>query len=133
MWTATVKNKDATTGIMHVSVDFSNGVKTLTEVCIPQDKDGFDHWVKSRLATLNSATVIDSVYAVGSPVVIADPVVATPTAAEIARNEWFNDFRKLQQAQKLVDLGVILTTNAKIVALRDRLKTNLRVEYIDAL
>lgn len=133
MWTATVKNKDATTGIMHVSVDFSNGVKTLTEVCIPQDKDGFDHWVKSRLATLNSATVIDSVYAVGSPVVIADPVVATPTAAEIARDKWFNDFRRMERVQKLVDLGIVLTTNAKVVALRDELKTKLRVEYIDAL
>ena len=53
MWTATVKNKEEFNGAIKVTVDFSNGTKTVTETCIPQDKDGFTHWVKSRLATFN--------------------------------------------------------------------------------
>lgn len=132
MWTATVKEKGEVAQGAYVVVDFTDGARTVTEQCIPQDLDGFRHWVRSRLASFNVKTDLDAKYAVGSTVVVTE-TLPTPTADEIARNEWFNDFRRMERVQKLVDLGIVLATNAKVVALRDRLKTNLRVEYIDAL
>lgn len=132
MWTAIIKEKGVAAQGTYVDVSFTDGTSTVVERCYPQDLAGFKYWVNGRLSAMNVSTDIDAKYAVGGQVVVNDPVV-TPTAAEIAQAEWFNDFRRLQQVQKLVDLGIILNTNARLVALRDKLKTGLKVEYIDAL
>lgn len=132
MWTATIKEKGVVEQGAYVDVDFTDGTTVVTERVIPQDLNGFKHWVRARLASRNVQVDIDAKYAVGAEVVVTE-TLPTPTADEIARDEWFNDFRRMERVQKLVDLGIVLTTNAKVVALRDKLKTNLRVEYIDAL
>lgn len=133
MWTATVKNKEFVNGAIRVTVDFSNGTDTVTESCIPQDKDGFTHWVKSRLATFNGGEVIDSEYAVDTPVTLTEPTPVAPTAEEIARNVWMRDYWKLQQVQKLIDLAVLTGNEAPVTALRNKVKNNFLPAYIDAL
>jgi hypothetical protein len=133
MWTATVKSKELVGGALNVTVDFTDGTRTVTESCIPQDKAGFEFWVKSRLATFNGGVAIDAEYAVDAPVVIAEPVVVPPTQAELDYAEWFNDFNRLVRVQKLIELGIIQASNAKVVALKNKVTTNLKAEYIDSI
>jgi hypothetical protein len=132
MWTATLKTKEAVAEGIRVTVEFSNGTKTLTETVIPQDETGFRHWVKSRLTSLNSIEEIDTKYAVEQPVDVTETVVQ-PTAEELARIEWFGDYRKLEQVQKLIDLAVLTGNETPVVNLRNKVKNNFLPAYIDAL
>lgn len=133
MWTAKIQGKNFINGALEVHVDFTDGVKVVTESCIPQDKAGFEYWVKSRLATFNGGTEIDTSYEVNSEVSVVDPEPTPQTQEEIDRGIWFNKFRQMERVQKLVDLGIVLNTNVKVVALRDWLKINLQASYIDYL
>ncbi len=133
MWTATVKNKEFVNGAVKVAVDFSNGDKTVTESCIPQDKDGFTHWVKSRLATFNGGEQIDAEFAVNDLVETTTPTPVEPTAEEIARSEWFMNYHKLQQVQKLIDLAVLTGNETPVVDLRNKVKSTFQVMYFDNL
>lgn len=133
MWTATVKSKQFINGAISVTVDFSNGTETVTESCIPQDKDGFTHWVKSRLATFNGGEAINSEFAVNTPVEFVEPTPVVPTAEEAARQTWFEDYYKLQQVQKLIDLSVLTGSETPVVNLRNKVKNNFLPAYINAL
>lgn len=133
MWTATVKNKEFVGGAIRVTVDFSNGTDIVTESCIPQDKDGFTHWVKSRLATFNGGVELDSELAVDAPVEFVEPTPVVPTAEELARQAWFTNYHRLQQVQKLIDLTVLTGSEAPVVALRTKVKNDFLPAYIDAL
>lgn len=133
MWTATVKNKEFVGGAIRVTVDFTDGTRTATESCIPQDKDGFTYWVKSRLAAFNGGEQIDSEFALDAPVEFVEPSPVVPTAEEVARQAWFGDYYKLQQVQKLIDLAVLTGNEAPVVALRNKVKNNFVPAYIDAL
>jgi len=132
MWIATVKIKEELVQGIRVTVVFSNGTKTLAETVIPQDETGFRHWVKSRLASLNSIDEIGAKYAVDEAVDVTEQVV-TPTADELATRAWFADFRKMVEVGKLISLGVFAGTEAPIVNLRNKLKTNFKVEYLDLM
>ena len=132
MWTATLKTKEAVAEGIRVTVEFSNGTKTLTETVIPQDETGFRHWVKSRLTSLNSIEEIDTKYAVEQPVDVTETVVQ-PTAEELARIEWFGDYRKLEQVQKLIELSVLTGNETQVVNLRNKVKNDFLPAYIDAL
>ena len=132
MWTATVKNKEEVAQGIRVTVDFSNGTKTLAETVIPQDETGFRHWVKSRLASLNSIDEIGTKYAVDEAVDVTEQVV-TPTQEELDQQTWSRDYYKLQQVQKLIDLAVLTGNETPVVNLRNKVKTNFKVAYIDLL
>jgi hypothetical protein len=132
MWTATLKTKEEVPEGIRVTVEFSNGTKTLTETVIPQDETGFRHWVKSRLASLNSIDEIDTKYAVDTEVDVTETVVE-PTAEELAQREWVRDYYKLQQVQKLIDLGVLTGDETPVTNLRNKVKTDFQVAYLDLL
>jgi len=132
MWTATLKTKEAVAEGIRVTVEFSNGTKTITETVIPQDETGFRHWVKSRLNSLNSIDEIDTKYAVDTEVDVAETVVQ-PTAEELAQREWAKDYWKLQQVQKLIDLSVLTGNETAVVNLRNKVKNNFQVAYLDLL
>jgi type IV secretory pathway VirD2 relaxase len=133
MWTATVKNKEYVNGAIKVTVDYTDGTNTVTESCIPQDKDGFRHWVKSRLATFNGGEEIDTEFAVNDVVTIEEQVVNEPTAEEMAQQAWFSDYFKLQQVQKLIELNVLTGNETPVTNLRNKVKNNFLPAYIDAL
>lgn len=134
MYTAKIQRKDYINGAIRVFVEFTNGTEIYTESCIPQDENGFKHWVKSRLDTLNSASIIETNYLDGSTIDISDsvPISIELTVEEIARNEWIENYRKwLKVKETLIDTGVITASNPKAAALLAKVKTDLKPEYID--
>lgn len=132
MWRAIVKSKGVDVRGTYVDVDFTDGVTTVSERCNPQNIEGLKHWVRGRLSTFNVESELNANYGIGTEIPPVDEQPAKSTE-EIAREVWFNDFRKMERVQKLIDLGIILATNTKVVALKDKLKAGLKPEYIDAL
>jgi len=133
MFTATIKSKEKVGGAIRVTVEFSDGTTSVTETCVPQDRNGFVHWVKSRLATFNGADELDQEYAENDTVDIAEPTPVEPTQEEKDFAEWMRKFRRLQTVQELVDLGIVANDNPKVVALRNDLQSTIKVTYIDNL
>jgi len=130
MWTATIKEKGITIQGAYVDVDFTDGVTINTERCFPQNIDAFKLWVKSRLATFNVKDAIDAQYTVDGPAVIEETPITLPPE-EIAWNAWYADFLKMKQVQILIDMDVFVGDETAIVTLRNRLKNNFLVSYID--
>lgn len=135
MWTATVKSKEEKGGIISVTVDFSNGEKTITETCRSAYINDIKAWARSRVNEFTKAKELDTVLAVDDVIDIAEEVVApvAPTQAEVERSEWMRDYWKLQQVQKLIDLAVLTGNETPIVNLRNKVKTNFKTAYIDTL
>lgn len=133
MWTAKIIEKDLVNGVIKVTVLFTNGNDKVTETCIPQDKNGFLFWVKSRLATFNSSESINTEYSVNSIIDVTEPAPEAPTATELAQQAWFSDYMKLQGVQKLIDLGVLTGNETPVINLRNKVKTRFLPAYIDNL
>ena len=133
MYTATITNKEFINGGIKVTVDFSDGVTTVTESCIPQDKDGFKYWVKSRLATFNGGQEVDSLYSLNEIVDVSEPVVEEPvlTQAEIDRNEWILDYRKWVKVKStLIDTGILTGDEPQVLALKSQVQASFRPAYL---
>jgi hypothetical protein len=124
MYVAKIINKEEIDNIFSVTVEFSNGVKTVIEKVKPQDEAGFNHWVKSRIASLDSAEVFQAADNLDKPIDVSDPG-DTRTQAEKDAAKWQTQFAKLKQAQELVDLGV--TT---VIPKRDNLLTKVSDGYL---
>lgn len=134
MYTAKIKSKEFINGALKVTVDYSNGVTTVTESCIPQDFDGLKFWVKSRLDTFNGGQEIDSTFNVDDPIDPTDPVVKppAPTAGEIARNTWLADYRKwIKVKTTLIDTGIFTGNEAPAVALKNKVTNNFLADYLN--
>jgi hypothetical protein len=134
MYTATITNKEFINGALRVTVEFSDGVTTVTESCIPQDYDGLKFWVKSRLATFNSAKEIDTDLAINDPVDVADPTPVVPvlTQDEIDQNDWLQDYKRWVKVKTtLIDTGVLTGNETQVQALRTRVQTNFKATYIN--
>lgn len=136
MYTAKIVNKEYSGAALKISVEFSDGVTTLTESCIPQDEAGFKYWVKSRLATFNNGKTIDSTVAINDVVDVSEPVVTppTPTAEEIARDEWFKNYIKWVKIKStLIDTGVLTGNETKLVQLKAKVTSDFLPAYLDII
>ena len=134
MYTAKVLRKEEDNGVVKVYVTFTDGVNTQTEWCIPQDRAGFDFWVKSRLAVFNTGEQLKAELVDDAVIDVSDPVVTPPvlTQAEIDRNTWLTKYAKwVRIKQTVVDTGIVPVSNAKVAAMLADLKDTLKAEYID--
>lgn len=57
-------------------------------------------------------------------------VDVVPTADEIAKQEWFRDFGRLERVQQLIDLGVLTGTETPVVNLRNKVKADFKATYV---
>lgn len=136
MFTAKINRKDQVGGLVRVFVDFTDGVETYTEACIPQDELGFKHWVKARLTAFNSGEEIETDFIDGSTVDVSDPVVPPPTltAAETARDAWLVKYRKWVKVKStLIDTGILTGNEAPVLALKNSVTNDLLPAYLDVI
>jgi hypothetical protein len=127
-WTATILqiDKAARTAV----VKYDNGTESFTDQITAQTMEEGKQIIINKINQLNASTplvegVVDTTVA---PVV--QPVVPTPTQAELDRQTYFDDLVKLRKAKELVDLGVIPATNTQYVALQTRIKNEFKIEYL---
>lgn len=125
MFTHKIISKEFENGVLVLGVEFTDGTKTITELVKPQDEQGLKYWLAQRLDSLNSLNELEKVN-------INDVVDTTPippkdkrTEAEKAQSVWERQYSRLEQAQKLVDLGVTEAVNK-----RDNLLGKVRAGYL---
>lgn len=133
MFTAKVKTKEELQQGIQVTVEFSDGQKTFEETVIPQDKTGFEHWVRSRLSSLNTIETIKTDYPDDSEVG-AEEVPPTKTQAQLDEEQWFEDYYRFVRVKAtLVDTGIVDIDNAKVQALLSDVQSGLKASYVDKI
>jgi len=111
-----------------VTVNFSDGVSEFPKdfmFAIETSVDLIKGAVKQYLDEINVV-----VPALTGEIAVAS---AWQTPAEIAQGEWIKDYHKLQQVQKLIDLGVLTGNEAPIVALKTKVKSDFKVAYLNVI
>lgn len=130
MFTHKIISKEFENGVLVLGVEFTDGVKVITEGVKPQDETGFKYWLKSRLASLNSLNDLEQV-TVNTSVDLSDPV-DTRSQVEIDRDNWLVKYRLWVRVKNtLIDTGIITAANPKATALLNEVKAGLKAEYID--
>ena len=136
MYTATVIGKSLDGAAMKFTVEFTNGVTTVSESVIPQDEAGFKYWVKARLATFNSGAVLATTYVEGTTVDVTDVIVTppTPTQAEVDQLQWMADYGKwIKIKTTLIDTGILTGNEVQVLALKSKVQTNFKPAYLASI
>jgi hypothetical protein len=133
MFTQKIISKEFENGVLVLGVEFTDGVKVITEAVKPQDEVGFKYWLRSRLASLNSLTDLEQV-SINDSIDLSEP--DTRTQAEIDKALWFAKYGELERLEEIALkgflTGVKLTAlNNKISTVKSYLDTNAKVEYLD--
>lgn len=129
MYIAKLKNRVEEVGGIRWVVEFSGGPETFVEQFKVAKYSELQPRVARRLAELNfvDTFTIDGVI---DPTL---PAEVTQTQAEIDRNQWLMDWRKLETANKLVQAGVISGTLPAYVTFKNKVIADFKVGYINYL
>lgn len=129
MFTHKIISKEFENGVLVLGVEFTDGLKIITEGVTPQDEVGFKYWLTDRLESLNSLTELEKI-TVNSSVDLSEPVVIK-TQAEIDKATWFADYNKwLNVKRNLIDTGVLTGSETPVVALLNKVKTGFKPAYL---
>ena len=137
MWTAKLNRKEENSGATKFFVDFTNGDKTHTEWCVPQDEHGFKYWVKSRLQTFEASEALKTQLSEGDEIDLSEPEKETPepTPEEVARDAWLEQWQTYEKANSamkaLADASIEATPEevTRFTALKTWVADNRKPEY----
>lgn len=133
MFTAKILSREEYANGSKIIVEFSDGQKKVTESCVPQNREGFDHWVKSRLETMNATITLMEELPDGTVLDYSEEeVVVEPVDEEQAA--WFRKYYNFIRIKaNLVDTGIIPATNPKFVKLKSDVQAGLKEAYLDLI
>lgn len=129
MFTASITSKDFKGGVMQVVVQFSDGTDTVVKAFNISSENDLKRQVKNEINRLNELSSFSKVLSVGAyttPKSESTP----PTQAQLDKEEWFRDFGRLENALKLVTMGVLNESTPALVALKNKVTTNFKPAYI---
>lgn len=130
MFTHKIISKEFENGVLVLGVEFTDGVKVITETVKPQDEEGFKYWLKSRLASLNSLNELEKV-TVDSIVDLTEPVNAR-TQAEIDRDAWLEKYTRWVNIKKnLIDTGILTGSEKQVTDYLADVKAGFKASYIN--
>lgn len=135
-WTAKITDKSLSEGKLSVTVELDNGTEKFGErFTIPNAQS--PEWLKDRInerikVLTDLSTYADSL-SVGevdlTPTAIPEP--EPPSKEETDRNQFVQDFTKLQQLQKALQVGLVKKED--IDAQGAIVKSKFKPEYLDIL
>lgn len=131
MFTAKIIDKKEEGATIAITVEFTDGVDTHTEVVRPQDENGFKYFVKQRCESLTTAKALKEADNVGKTVVVDEPV--TPkTQAEIDRDAWLVKYYRWVSIKKnLIDTGVLTGSEKQVTDYLADVKATFKPAYIN--
>jgi len=129
MFTAKLNRKEETNGLYTFFVDFTDGVETFTESCIPQDTAGFNYWVKSRIDAYNTKNELNNLLVEGQTIDLAT-LIPAPVISEFEqrKNAWFSANQKLEFFLKLKETAI---TTGKTVSEERQAEIDALATYVD--
>jgi len=136
MFTQKFNRKENTEQGVRYYFDFSNGAKTYTDTCVPQDLNGLKFWIKGQLAKYNTEELLDTELVQGVAVDVSDTVVTPPvlTQAEIARNAWLEKYSKWVRIKTtMIDTGVLTGNETQVQNFLSDVKAGFKPAYINYL
>ncbi len=140
MWSAKKTNVTKGNGEIQITVEFTNGTDTFSEVLRSKTvNDNFvSDYVKSRIEQLTKidqlATDLNAVSNI--PVVEAQPKVepvVTRTAEEIALSDFVYHLGRFKKLQSLATYGFIDIKDAALEAEKSYCTTNFSITFLDKL
>ena len=125
-WTAKVTKKEIVSGVVSVTLEFTDGQKVITETyrATAPNEDWIPQTAKSRIGQL--ATVYSYDVSIGDVVIPADKTV------DINVSLFAKRWRLMLEVKVAIDMGVVKADNAKVIALVEWLKANFDA-YADTL
>lgn len=129
MFTSSIISKSFFNGDLKVEVEFTDGTSKWTESMVVRNAIDLNQKIKNRLETLNEQEQFFGSITTGTYHPTDTPIIA-PTQATLDKSEWFRDFNRLERIQKLIDLGALTGTEAAIVNLLNKVKSNFKPAYI---
>lgn len=127
MFTAKITDKKEEGATLAITVEFSDGVDTYTEVVRPQDEAGFKYFVRQRCESLTTAKKLRADDNVGKEVVVTEPELPQ---AEKDRLLWLERDAVYGRVLYAVDRGYLTGTETKVKQLETWLKANFKPEYV---
>jgi hypothetical protein len=135
MFTAKITNKTkVANGNLMVTVGFTDGTDTYSENIQPQNKGGFDQWVKARIESLNTAKELELEDNLEKELSFTELVVEL-TAEEEARDTWLAQWRVYEKAngamKSLTQAGIEATAEetTRFNVLKTWVGDNRKPEY----
>jgi len=131
-WTPTIKTSERIRGQLHVVIQYSDGITTFNEDVFLSSPTTLNDIVANRVTQLAALDTYALTLTPGAAISTTPTPPATLTQAEIDRNAWLVNYRKLLKAkQTLVDVGVITTAQPTYAALLTTVQTGLLASYLD--
>lgn len=136
MWEATITNIQQNTAETVVTVEYSNGTESFSEITTTNGGFGSAEQLNSQIAAkikrLNNEAEIRSSLTLGK-VSISEEAPAAKTQAQIDSEVFFADYQKLSQAKKAIELGIIDVTDEGYIALSEKVKSEFKPEYLNLI
>lgn len=132
-WTVKVLNKVLNKGQIDVTVEYSDGTETFSEIHTIKAPGNFvfERQVSTRIAQLEALEAYAATISIGDVDLVALENKLADSAAEIARKQYHGWVTQLTGAIEAVRLGVLMGVETQITDLRDNLKTNYIPVYIN--
>lgn len=131
MFTAEIISKVVeSNGVLALTVEFSDGEKVVsTEVCKPQDEDGFNYWLKARLTSLETGAKLKEDDNLNQ--VITKDSIDTKVDADPERTAWFEKLNRLNRIRTFgIDAGILSGEEREITEIVEDLKKTYKPEYV---
>ena len=87
--------------------------------------------VKQNITRLNERD--EAVVKAADGTLLDEPEPDAPTKAELDRKEWFEKYAQLQQAQPLIELGIIAADDNRLTTLQTWLSDKFKAAYLSEL
>ena len=133
MFTAKLVDKQPEGAAIKFFVEFTDGETTVVETVIPQDEDGFNYWLKSRLDTFNKSKELAAKLEVDAAVEFVEKAAPAEslTDDEKAKRDWFDKVNRLHRIKSyLVDMGITTMEDPEVVALVKDINDTKKPEYM---
>ena len=117
-WTARVTDKQFVDGVVKVSLEFTDGVKTVSETYVSSAPS--ETWIADTVRDRINALKVGSAFDIPIGSIIPSDPIPTPDDFGLFRSR----MQLLVLVKVLIDLGLILPTNPEVVALGDWVKSN---------
>lgn len=135
-WTAKLREAKRANGKWDVAIIYTDGVNTIVRgyQLDSVNETVIRATVRAEVARMTAVELEAPPLVDGTDIGLTEPAAPPPpTAAELAREEWFADYHKLQQFCRLIDLDLISATDTRVVALQTKLKTAWLNSYMDGI